>query len=70
MDDLKQERDAVVCWLGSDRAASYCRATGRADRDLARRHELLVSIPDIGTATAATILAELPDIRVLRAAAK
>jgi transposase len=41
-----------------------------ADRDLACRHELLVSIPGIDTATAATILAELPDIRILRAPAK
>jgi transposase len=39
-----------------------------ADPHLKRSHELLVSIPGIGTTTAAIILAELPDIRIFRGA--
>jgi transposase len=34
-----------------------------ADPNLARSHDLLVSIPGVGTATAATILTEVPDVR-------
>ena len=61
---------AVIARLEAEIAA-LDQAIGDAigqDEDLRTRHDLLISVPGIGTHTAAVILSELPGPEVLRTA--
>ena len=59
IEGLEEELDALECAI---------EATIAGDAELRRRHDLLVSVPGVGTLTAAAILTELPGRDVLQSA--